>query len=152
MTHRGDFLVRVLLLCCSLAVSVNNSHSSSSSSVPLDLNIADPPLSLHSLPCNPPRFSDHNICTSERFFIYDHFPQKLLDLWPRKNGELKKHYKSNYGTGEFFNVSLGMHETHQFTVFTPIYHRLLHDYRSLPHSITCSLVYICFFNWRCMTE
>jgi hypothetical protein len=129
------------------------------------LSLRDPPLSLHSLPCNPPRFSDHDICTSERFFIYDHFPQQLLDLWPRKDGELKKHYKLNHALGKQVNASLGMHDTHQFAAFTPIYHRLLHDYRSLPHSltrlrahsITCSLVCFAhmlkyFFNWRCITE
>lgn len=93
------------------------------------ITLPDPPLNLHSIPCDPPRFSDHDICTTDKFYIYDHFPADLVDLWPKKDGELRKHYRKNYGTGEIFNASLGMHETHQFTVFTPIYERLLHDYR-----------------------
>mmetsp|Transcript_18931 Transcript_18931/g.31626 ORF Transcript_18931/g.31626 Transcript_18931/m.31626 type:complete len:501 (+) Transcript_18931:158-1660(+) len=115
-----------LLLCCfctlERVLGINYS-------VPLDLNIAEPPLNLHSVPCDPPRFSDYNICTTEKFFIYDHFPPELVSLWPKRDGELRKHYRANNGTGEFFNKSLGMHETHQFTVFTPIYRRLLNDYR-----------------------
>ena len=117
-------LILSLLLCYERVVGINYS-------VPLDLNIAEPPLNLHSVPCDPPRFSDYNICTTEKFFIYDHFPPELVDLWPKRDGELRMHYRANNGTGEFFNQSLGMHETHQFTVFTPIYERLLHDYRCL---------------------
>lgn len=99
------------------------------STQPLNLNIKEPPLNYHSFICNPPRFSDYNICTSEKFFIYDHFPPEVADLWPKKDGELRMHYRANNGVGEFVNSSIGMHETHQFTVFTPIYERLLHDYR-----------------------
>ena len=120
------FVTLAFLLLCSLLSTVTEGFDST---LPLDLNIAYPPLSLHSIPCDPPRFSDHNICTTEKFYIYNHFPPDLVDLWPKKDGELRKHYRTNNGTGEFFNASLGMHETHQFTVFTPIYERLLYDYR-----------------------
>ena len=93
------------------------------------ISLADPPLNLHSVPCDPPRFSDYNICTTDKFFIYDHFPADLVDLWPKKDGELKKHFKQNFGLGKVVNATLGMHDTHQFTAFTPIYARLLNDYR-----------------------
>jgi hypothetical protein len=91
--------------------------------------LSDPPLNLHSVPCDPPRFSDYNICTTEKFYIYDHFPPELVDLWPKKDGELKKHFKMNFALGKIVNASLGMYDTHQFAAFTPIYARLLHDYR-----------------------
>lgn len=96
---------------------------------PKGMSLTDPPLNLHSVPCDPPRFSDYNICTTERFYIYDHFPVELVNLWPKKDGELRKHYQMNSGTGKLVNATIGMHETHQFAAFTPIYERLLHDYR-----------------------
>lgn len=96
---------------------------------PKGISLLDPPLNLHSVPCEPPRFSDYNICTTDKFYIYDHFPSDLIDLWPKRDGELKKHYKKNFALGKMINMSLGLHDTHQFAVFTPIYERLLHDYR-----------------------
>lgn len=96
---------------------------------PKGISLVDPPLNLHSVPCDPPRFSDYNSCTTEKFFIYDHFPPELVDLWPKRDGEMKKQYKMNHALGKVVNATLGMHETHQFTVFTPIYRRLLNDYR-----------------------
>lgn len=64
----------------------------------------------------------------QRFFMHE-LPSELVDLWPRRSGELRKQCRQHFGLGRLLDPSLGLHETHQFTVFTPIYHRLLHDPR-----------------------
>ena len=74
------------------------------------------------------------LCES-KFFVYD-WPDIVVNRWPLNNSHhrlsLGAGFADNFGTGVILNTTMGMHHTHQYSLFKTFYFRLLESpYRTL---------------------
>lgn len=69
------------------------------------------------------------------FYIYE-WSTDVIDRWPFSNTHKRQSidlkFRANYGLGPSINAEVGIHHTHQYSLFRTFYHRYLHSSFSFP--------------------
>lgn len=82
---------------------------------------------------------------AHKFYIYD-WPKELVYIWPDNYSHhrisIHKKFREHGGAGPLINAANGVHHTHQYSLFTLLYNRLLESDRRTPNPAEASAFFI----------